>query len=93
MLRSVPYFKIKGIVRSKDKLYIVELPRIMLQGKTRNLMMLQAGPLCFYTTLFHPFSLTAQYGHSGRKIQKREWYKTATLVILFQIVLSCYLKM
>lgn len=55
--------------------------------------MLRAGPLCFYTTLFHPFSLTAQYGHSGRKIQKREWYKTATLVILFQIVLSCYLKM
>lgn len=55
--------------------------------------MLQAGPLCFYTTLFHPFSLTAQYGHSGRKIQKKEWYKTATLVILFQIVLSCYLKM
>lgn len=55
--------------------------------------MAQAGALCFYVTFFHPFSLTAQYGHSGRKMQKREKYNTTTLVIPYQNILSYYLKM
>lgn len=82
-----------GVVKSNNKLYIVVMPRIMLQGKTRDLMMAQAGALCFCITFFHPFSLTAQYGHSGRKMQKREKYNTTTLVIPNQNILSYYLKM
>lgn len=30
--------------------------------------MVQAGLLHFYITLFQPFSLIAQYEHSGRKM-------------------------
>lgn len=31
-------------------------------------MVVQAGLLYFYITLFQPFSLIAQYEHSGRKM-------------------------
>ena len=67
-----PRFHNKGCCKKKrTNLTLLCCLDSCYRRQTRNLMVLQTGPSYFCITLFHLFSLAAQYGHSGRGRQNK----------------------